>query len=275
MEAMATEDRSTDVLQDFLRLAHEDITEQHVLTFAECWGPLWRCRQQVGEGDFPPCYAYRENTDYCLWSPYEPVREYVIEARRVKSALEVLLRLRDGKQREPIPEMLWNAIRYVERAPQCEQWEEQWEAEWNAKMDAKYGTSRPPRYDPDAVHARQYPEYAKNQAWRSLVDVVNKYVAALGRPVPSLAHPEASGNPQLDIASSLGFLRVVWIEVVRILSGTAQYYRCDGCGTYYKRMTRKPKPGQRNYCQECAETGYKDSKQKSKALTQTKSEGGR
>jgi len=256
---------TTDLLQDFLRLAHEDITEQHALTFAERWGPLWRCRQRICEGDFPPCFAYMENSEYCLWSPYEPVREYVIEARRVKSVLDVLIHLRDEKQHEPVPEELWNTIRYVERAPQCEQWE--------AECNAKYDTSSPPWYDSDAALARRNPAYAKNQGWCSLVNVVNQYVAALGQPVSTLTHPEASENPQLAFASSLGFLRVVWIEVVRTLSGTAHYYRCDGdgCGTYYERMTRKPKPGQRNYCPKCAETGHADSKRKSKALKQTKS----
>lgn len=256
---------TTDLLHDFLRLAHEDITAQQVLTFAGRWGPLWRCRQRVCEGDFPPCYAYMENTDYCLWSPYEPIREYVIEAQRVKSVLDVLLHLRDEKQHEPVPEALWHTIRYVERSPQCEKWE----AERNAAWDAKYNLSSPPRYDSDAAYARKDPAYAQSLGWGFLVDVANKYVAALGQPASSLTCPDGPRPPQFDIASSLGFLRVVWLEIIRLLSGTQQYYRCDGCGTYYERTGRKPKKGGKNYCASCGKkSGYRVPKRQHKARKQ-------
>src|SRR5437588_533145 len=82
-----------------------------------------------------------------------------------------------------------------------------------------YGTISIPRYDAD-LFPQPSPQCVRRRHWNNLVAGVNSHVAALGRPEFSLTLSEVSQRPQLEIARSLGFLRVVWIEVVRILTGT-------------------------------------------------------
>jgi hypothetical protein len=124
---------TTELLNDFLKLAHEDTTEKRVLKFAERWGPLWRCRQQICAGDFPPCYVYMDNTEYCFWSPYEPIDEYRMEATRAKNVLDVYTRLRDEYCNGPVSDALWEAIHHIEVSELRAEWEAALAAEWNAK----------------------------------------------------------------------------------------------------------------------------------------------
>ena len=173
-----------EVLHDFLRLAHADTTDQNVLKFSERWGPLWRCRQQLCAGEFPPCSAYMGHTDYCFWNPYEPTREYVIEAQRAKSLLDV----RD--KHKPVSQDLWKPIYHIDMSDQRATQESDWNAEW----DAKYGLSTPV-HDPDATCIKQYPAYGVEQGWRDVVKIANQYVATLGRPDTSLTYADTASHP--------------------------------------------------------------------------------
>ena len=241
------------LLHDFLRLAHEDTAEKQVLKFAEQWGPLWRCRQDICSGEFPPCYAYMNNGDYCYWSSCEPVREYILEAKRAKNVLDALILLRN--HHKPVPASLWDDIQHVEMS----EWWAQKLAEWEDAHNAKYGLTRPV-HDHEAELERKYPDYAINKGWQTLIDMVNKYIVALGRSEVCLVYDDTSSQARLHMVSSLGFLNIVWIEIVRAITMTSQWYICDGCDMPYERKKRRPKPGQKNYCQFCAEEGYKPTK---------------
>jgi hypothetical protein len=101
------------------------------------------------------------------------------------------------------------------------------------------------------------------------MELVNHYIAKPGGLAPCLAYDGTREGPQLRIASQLGFLRAVWIEIAQLISGVHLLYCCDGCREFYKRMGPKPKEGQKNYCPKCGmEGGYKVAKRQSKAQKQ-------
>lgn len=250
---------TTYLLNDFLKLAdHEDMHEKarnQVRGFAQRWGPLWRCRQPR-HADFHHCYvSIPPSADHCRWSPSELMQEFLVEAQRAQGVLQAFMKLRN---RQHVPEAVWNSIdKEVEpslenapkrvrqfRAPDSDGITSGWyDSHWNSSPD-------------EGVHF----------GWSVLIRVIHRFIARPGGLAPRLVYDGTRKYPQIRIASSLGFLRAVWIEIAQLMSGVHQLYCCDGCGAFYQRMGRKPKEGQKNYCPTCGmEGGYKASKRQSKA----------
>jgi hypothetical protein len=61
----------------------------------------------------------------------------------------------------------------------------------------------------------------------------------------------------IAINTDLGFIRLVWLQIVQLISGTQMLHICDGCGKPYMRQLRKAAEGRRNYCKECGSRASK------------------
>jgi len=61
----------------------------------------------------------------------------------------------------------------------------------------------------------------------------------------------------LSIDSGFGFLPAVWLGVAQVITEARGLYICDGCSTPYIRQKRRPRKGERNYCNTCGSRGSK------------------
>ncbi len=66
----------------------------------------------------------------------------------------------------------------------------------------------------------------------------------------------SNATPEISIQSHLGFLSASWFQFMQAV--TAQNILiCSGCSKTYNREKRKPKQGQKNYCDECGTAAAK------------------
>jgi hypothetical protein len=218
------------MLRSFLDLAQEPITtrtQEAVKAFAERWGPLWLCRNREHQDcHWVPRGHPGWSWSPCLWAPCEEVREFVRKAWQARVVVDMGAALR---QNQPAPAHLWPYLRRV--------------------LSPAYG-----------VLAEQYRQNVAMQR-QVLTAVVNMYLAgslgAFGGARLWMLWDEGHVSPSLHFHSGLGFLPAVWIEIAQALSDRHGMLQCDGCQEFYMRTGRRPKKGQKNYCDRCRKTGPK------------------
>ena len=72
--------------------------------------------------------------------------------------------------------------------------------------------------------------------------------------------------PRLVLNGGLGFLSIVWTNLVQRIAGGVSLYTCCGCQSLYFRRDHKPPDGRNNFCEDCREReGKKISKRLSAA----------
>ena len=189
-------------------MALEEADEDRILRFAERWGPLWSCA------------VHRD----CVWSPalFYP---------------ELWDRAPSG--------CAWAASESVEefqrRARQV-----------NAALDIaacllekKSGEAKD--------WANLYPGGDDHQfdirvQRLFLSDIINEHIGPVCAVPLRVRWGFGDHIPAFGMETGLGVLRVVWMQVAEVISGTSGAYQCDACGRLYIRLGRKPPAGGRNFC---------------------------
>jgi hypothetical protein len=218
------------MLRDFLDLAQDPITsrtQEAVRAFAEQWGPLWLCRNREHQDcHWVPWGHPGWSWSPCLWAPCEEVREFVRKAWQAQVVVAVGAAL---QQNQPAPAHLWPYLRRV--------------------LSPAYEVL-PEQCSQDVAMQRQV-----------LTAVVNRYLAgslgAFGGPRLWMLWERDRASPSLYFHSGFGFLSAVWIGIAQALSDRHGMLQCDGCHVFYVRTGRRPKKGQKNYCDGCRKTGPK------------------
>ena len=201
------------LLNDFVRLAHENLPEEafpdsvieQVVTFVRKWGPLWLCRTPEYMGHGRRCFweprqaiYWGGTTTLCSWRPVEEVYEFLREAREVKATIEALGELRRIRLQEENSQRL------------------------SRQMDALVTTVR------------------TRLAWHGSLRLEMRW-------------PRRSDAPKLHVVSKVGFIHVVWLEIAQLLCEAKGPLQCDNCRVWYFREGRRPKAGQHHYCPTCRE----------------------
>ena len=223
------------LLESFLQLAapeydvekNTEWTLNAVTRFVQRWGPLWLCRNMDHRTFGRRCYWYPGQALHwngtvaaCLWYPAEEVTAFLHEAREAKEVLEAV----DELRRE-YPG-LTSAVQAAERA-------------------VKQGQSM------QAFMEKWGPALARQNA---LTRRIQTHLAVHGHLTVEIRWL-AGMEPQYLLASPLGFLPTVWLEIVQLLCGTKGICRCDGCNNLYA-PTRQPKTGQHKFCPRCRQGNH-------------------
>ena len=96
---------------------------------------------------------------------------------------------------------------------------------------------------------------------QSIVELVNEYLVpsstsgnpGMGGPRLWMAWDDQDPLPTLRFHSGLGFFSAVWVEIAQVLCKVGGFLQCSGCGDYYMRTTKRPRPDQANYCETCGD----------------------
>jgi len=104
------------LLNDFLRLAQDHITEEGILKvvkFARIWGPVWACVNPEHDRNLFGCYfmprAYETRYESpCTWTVEESPLAFITAARQAKAMVRAAQLLRDNM---PVPQEVWDALK--------------------------------------------------------------------------------------------------------------------------------------------------------------------
>jgi hypothetical protein len=83
-----------------------------------------------------------------------------------------------------------------------------------------------------------------------LTQVINGYIGGI-----SLITEWNNQQPELIIGTGLGFIKVVWLSIAQIITGSKGFFTCNDCGNLYPREGRRPKEGEKNFCRACRQGG--------------------
>jgi hypothetical protein len=218
---------STGVLRDFLKLTEG--VPQDVKNFVLNWGPLWRCREHRD------CvWGVSASLDLlpktrCTWFPLEPISVFQEEAKRVRAALDLFPLLWKANPEPVTDESYWLDLGTQYRF-----------------LVYGYGKGEEKELKKRVIEYQRY----------TLLSKINSYLSAPGGPGLGI-NWAGDAHPKLKIGTGWGFISAVWLEVAEVVTGTRDFYLCDGCGKQYLRQGRKPAEGKLNFCTACGKPAAK------------------
>jgi hypothetical protein len=203
------------VLEQFAKLA--DAEPKSYLAFAKRWGPLGLCKHNVpaSHNQIPSLTFTEGQPEYCSPLGYESLDCWRAHAWYVASILKVSSKLHAGNLAT----------------------EEDW-----------YGVLR--GNEDEEIHRASQPIYKNHDMQRYALEACINQMIDLANVTPKLVWD--CNLPKIIFASGEwgGLFGAITMQLMLAISQKGDFATCSGCGMSYLPF-RKPKYGQRNYCEAC------------------------